>query len=77
MKSKFTLNPIGIFILMLQGKVSYIARVQLGAIKVKRNHFPNVVPGLSNHQFGYVVHGDLTIIKNNTPYDLCTRSTDG
>jgi hypothetical protein len=61
----------------LQGKVSYVGSAQLETIKVKRNQFPNVVAGLPNHQYGYVVHGDLTISNNISSYELCTRSADG
>ena len=57
--------------------MTYVGSAQLSALKVKRNQFPYVVPGLPNHQFGYVVHGSLTIYNGNAPYILCSRSADG
>ena len=62
---------------ILQGKVSYVGSAQLTSIKVKRNQFPNIVAGLPNHQFGYVVHGDLTVHIDNASYAICARSADG
>ena len=57
--------------------MSYVGSAQLTSIKVKRNQFPNVVAGLPNHQFGYVVHGDLTVHIDNASYAICARSADG
>jgi hypothetical protein len=57
--------------------MSYVGSARLSALKVKRNQFPYVVSGLPNHQFGYVVHGDLTIQADDGPYVVCSRSADG
>ena len=64
-------------ILLLQGKMSYVGSAQLTSIKVKRNQLPNIVAGLPNHQFGYVVHGNLVIYNDSSSYVLCSRSADG
>lgn len=60
-----------------QGSVQYVGQATLSSIKVKRNQFPYIIPGLPNHQFGYVVFGNLNIVDNQTKYTLCSRSDDG
>ena len=61
----------------VQKKMSYVGKARLSSLQVKRNQFPYIVSGLPNHQFGYVVHGDITIQADDGPYVLCTRSADG
>ena len=60
-----------------QGKMSYVGSVQLSAIKVKRNQFPYVIAGLPNHQFAYIIDGELTVYNDSSSYVLCVRSADG
>ena len=60
----------------LQGNVTFVGKSKLDVVKVKRNEFPYIVSGLPNHEFGYVVYGNLTIL-SASQYLLCSRSDDG
>lgn len=66
-----------VFILLgVKGKVSFVGKSVIPTTKVKRNQFTAIVSGLPNHNFGYVVFGDLTINTGGS-YTVCTRSDDG
>jgi hypothetical protein len=60
----------------MQGNVSYVNSAFLASIKVKRNQFPNIIAGLPNHQFGYVLFGTFAINLDGS-YTFCCRSDDG
>jgi hypothetical protein len=59
-----------------QGNVTYVDSSTLINLKVKRNQFPNIIAGLPNHQFGYVLFGKMEIYMNGS-YTFCSRSDDG
>ena len=59
-----------------QGKCPFVGKSVIPTIKVKRNQFTSIIGGLRNHDFGYVVYGDLTIFQAGS-YTICTRSDDG
>jgi hypothetical protein len=61
----------------LQGLLYFVNNSTLPSIKVKRNQFTKILPGLINHNFFYVVYGDFTIRRNESAYTFCTRSDDG
>ena len=54
-----------------------MGKESITSIKVKRNQFPNLIPGIQNHEFGYVVYGNLTINMIDGNYTICSRSDDG
>ena len=60
----------------LQGSITFVGRATLPSIKVKRNQFQFIVQGLPNHQFGYIVYGNVNI-SDSGPYSICSRSADG
>lgn len=74
-----TINLIYILVMFVfssQGKMSYVNTATLISIKVKRNQFPYLLKGLPNHQFGYVLFGNLLFTLNGS-YTFCSRSDDG
>ena len=56
--------------------MTFVSSVQLISIKVKRNQFPNILAGLPNHQFAYVLFGNISIVLSGL-YIFCLRSDDG
>ena len=66
-----------VMIALLQGKMSFVGSAQLEVVKEKRNQIRYIVSGLPNHQFGYVVQGNLSISNQSGPYVFCSRSADG
>ena len=57
--------------------MTYIGSNLLTSLKVKRNQFPNILNGLPNHQFAYIVFGNLSVLRNDSLYTFCSRSDDG
>ena len=59
-----------------QGLMSYIDKETISSLKMKRNQFTTMFPGLQAHQYGFVVMGNWTISIEDH-YTMCSRSDDG